>query len=74
MGKSSPKLWATFVFFIKLTKENNRPLGENSPNPVTLVPKFEKSLRNLGEFLCQNGEKWLLRVDVEALNVERQYD
>jgi hypothetical protein len=27
---------ATFVIFIKLPKEIDRPLGENSPNMVTL--------------------------------------
>jgi hypothetical protein len=27
---------ATFWIFIKLHKENNRPLDENSPNLVTL--------------------------------------
>jgi hypothetical protein len=35
-GKSGTKIWATFVFFQKLPKVNNRPLGENSPNLVTL--------------------------------------
>jgi hypothetical protein len=35
-GKSDTKIWATFVFFQKLSKVNNRPLGENSPNLVTL--------------------------------------
>jgi hypothetical protein len=35
--KSSPKLWATSVIFEKLTEENYRPKGENSPNLVTLA-------------------------------------
>jgi hypothetical protein len=33
---SSPRNWATFIFFRKLLKENNRTIGENSPNLVTL--------------------------------------
>jgi hypothetical protein len=36
-GKSSTKIWTTFVIFEKLSKVNNRPLGENSPNLVTLL-------------------------------------
>jgi hypothetical protein len=36
-GKSGTKIRATFVFFQKLPKVNNRPLGENSPNLVTLL-------------------------------------
>jgi hypothetical protein len=26
-GKSSPKVWATFIFFKKPPKENNHPMG-----------------------------------------------
>jgi hypothetical protein len=37
LGKSGTKIWATSVFFQKLPKVNNRPLGENSPNLVTLL-------------------------------------
>jgi hypothetical protein len=37
-GKSSPKIRATSALFKKLPKVNNHPTGENSPNPVTLVP------------------------------------
>jgi hypothetical protein len=36
-GKSSTKIWTTFVIFEKLSNVNNRPLGENSPNLVTLA-------------------------------------
>jgi hypothetical protein len=36
-GKNSPKLWATSVIFEKLPKDNNRPLGENSPTVATLL-------------------------------------
>jgi hypothetical protein len=39
-GKSSQKWLATLVFFKKLSKENSRPFGENSPNVVTLVPNL----------------------------------
>jgi hypothetical protein len=36
-GKRWLKIWATFVFFKNLSpKENNRPVGEISPNLVTL--------------------------------------
>jgi hypothetical protein len=30
-------MWATSVIFKKMLKVNNRPLGENSPNLVTLA-------------------------------------
>jgi hypothetical protein len=33
---SSPKIWDTSVIFKLLPKVNNYPLGENSPNLVTL--------------------------------------
>jgi hypothetical protein len=35
--KSCPRLWTNSVIFIKLAKVNNRPMGENSPNLVTLL-------------------------------------
>jgi hypothetical protein len=34
--KSSPKILFTFVIYYKLPKVNNNPIGENSPNLVTL--------------------------------------
>jgi hypothetical protein len=34
--KSSPKTWPTFEIFIKLSNVNNHPMGENSPDLVTL--------------------------------------
>jgi hypothetical protein len=36
-GKSSPKMWATSESFKKLPKVNNDPIGEKSPNLVTLI-------------------------------------
>jgi dihydrofolate reductase len=36
LGKSSSNIWATFAIFKKLTKVQNHPLGENSPNLVIL--------------------------------------
>jgi hypothetical protein len=36
---------ATSVIFIKLPKENNRPIGENSPNLVTLTTTSVESRR-----------------------------
>jgi hypothetical protein len=35
--KSSPIFLATFVIFLKLPRVNNRPMGENLPNLVTLL-------------------------------------
>jgi hypothetical protein len=35
--KISPHFWATSAIFNKLPKANNHPLGENSPNLVTLT-------------------------------------
>jgi hypothetical protein len=45
--KSSSNIRATFVIFQNLTKVNNRRIGENSPNLVTLV---KHNWRNQG---CQ---------------------
>jgi hypothetical protein len=38
LGKSIPKIGTTFVFFGKLPQVNNRLLGKNWPNLVTVVP------------------------------------
>jgi hypothetical protein len=35
--KVAEKIWATSVIFKKTPKVNNRPIGENSPNLVTLA-------------------------------------
>jgi hypothetical protein len=32
-----PKIWATSVIFKTLSKANDRPVGENLPNQVTLA-------------------------------------
>jgi hypothetical protein len=45
VGKNSTKMWATFVISGKLHKLNNRPMGENSTNLVTLSPSC---------FVCKN--------------------
>jgi hypothetical protein len=34
----SPQYWTTCVIFKMLPKVNNRPIGEHSPNLVTLLP------------------------------------
>jgi hypothetical protein len=34
--KSSPKIWPICVVFKNLRQENNRPMGENSADLVTL--------------------------------------
>jgi hypothetical protein len=44
--KSGTKMWPTFVIFKKLPIVNNLKLGENSPNPVTLLSI--RSLRDMG--------------------------
>jgi hypothetical protein len=38
--KSRTKMRATSVIFKKLSLANNRPLGENSPNLVTLIDSY----------------------------------
>jgi hypothetical protein len=37
--KAARKIIGFFCIFQKLPKENNRPIGENSPNLVTLIAK-----------------------------------
>jgi hypothetical protein len=37
LGKSRPKICATSVIIKKLSNENNRPIGVNLPNLVTLI-------------------------------------
>jgi hypothetical protein len=37
VGKKCQKILATYEIFKKLTKETNHPIGENSPNLVTLM-------------------------------------
>jgi hypothetical protein len=37
LAKSSPTFWASSVTVLKLPKVINRPLGEDSPNLVTLA-------------------------------------
>jgi hypothetical protein len=40
--KSSLRNWATSVHNCKKRKENNRPMGDNSPNPATLILTYLK--------------------------------
>jgi hypothetical protein len=40
-------MWATFVIFYKLLKENNHQMGENVPNLVTLEVSFLNRFQNL---------------------------
>jgi hypothetical protein len=42
MQQSSPEMRGTSVILKTLTKVNNHPLGENSPNLVTLPVRWEK--------------------------------
>jgi hypothetical protein len=54
-AKSSLRIGATFVIFNYLAKENNRPMGENSPNLVTL-------LKTLVEWIVGIALPWELMV------------
>jgi hypothetical protein len=38
--KSRPNIWGISAIFKKLPKENNHPVGEISPNLVTLLASF----------------------------------
>jgi hypothetical protein len=40
LGKSSPEICASSVIFEKLPNANNHPIGENSPNLVTLFGTY----------------------------------
>jgi hypothetical protein len=42
MGKSIPKVWAVAERFNALLNVNNHPLGENSPNLVTVAQKRKR--------------------------------
>jgi hypothetical protein len=46
--ESSPKFLPTFVIFKKVPKVNNRPIGEISPNLVTLV------VGGVTRYACEN--------------------
>jgi hypothetical protein len=48
-------MWATSVIFFKLPAVNNRPIGENSPNLVTLVLSgFCQEVDNNSQFISQS--------------------
>jgi hypothetical protein len=67
---SSPKMLSTFVFYSKLPKVNNYPIGENMPNLVTLascpnrrlpeLPKCQKlhSYPSFALYLYPEHERW----------------
>jgi hypothetical protein len=38
--KGSPIIYGTSVIFTKLPKVNSHPIGEKSPNLVTLIPNI----------------------------------
>jgi hypothetical protein len=40
--RKAAKSGATIEFFKKMPRENKRPMGENSANPVTLPPLMSK--------------------------------
>jgi hypothetical protein len=57
-------MWAHSVIFIQLPKANNPPLGENSPNLVTLA-RSETPLSPVAR--VPNGDKLInIREEVEA--------
>jgi hypothetical protein len=48
MEISSPKIWAISVIFTKLPKVNNDPIGENSPDLVTLNVTYSAQKKSQG--------------------------
>jgi hypothetical protein len=46
MEKCRPKIWAWSVTFRKLPKVNNFPMGENSPNLITLFSNLDFCIFN----------------------------
>jgi hypothetical protein len=46
-GKNSPSIWATHVIFWKVLIVNNRTIGENLPNVVTLFVKTASTVLNI---------------------------
>jgi hypothetical protein len=64
-GKSGTKIRDTFVFFQKLPKFNNRPLGENPPNLVTLPGTDVMIFKKIAEkftFLTQTNGNFAEKV------------
>jgi hypothetical protein len=59
MVKSSPQIRATSLLFQKIAKVNNRPLGENSPNLVTLIGSTKSA--NLQQFNRKRRNKRVLQ-------------
>jgi hypothetical protein len=57
MEKSSPKMWPTFLNFQKQPKVNNHPLGENSPNLVTLIMKQAESKADFDRNVSSSPEE-----------------
>jgi hypothetical protein len=53
--KSSPIVWPTFVIFKKQPKVNNRPIGENSPNLVTLACRWPIQWIQLRLWMCASS-------------------
>jgi hypothetical protein len=49
--KIGQKMWAIFLIFKNLPKVNNHPLGENSPNLVTLTMTTISSRRQRAAFI-----------------------
>jgi hypothetical protein len=56
-NESSPKFWTTLVLFKKLPEEDDRQIGENSPNVVTLI-----ALTGHGQFFTD----WLLVIFLDS--------
>jgi hypothetical protein len=49
------------VFFWKVLIENNRPIGENSPNLVIMVPSDDQGCQIFLDTICQNVKKYTKR-------------
>jgi hypothetical protein len=52
-------MWATTIFFTKLPKVNNHPLGENSSDLVTLAPNNRLPKVRHCSLPCSAGLDWL---------------
>jgi hypothetical protein len=61
---SGPKIWDISLFFEKLPKESNRPIGKNSPNLVTM----------LASKLFPRNRIWLQTFDRKKMRKKSQND
>jgi hypothetical protein len=65
--KNSPRIFTTSAILNKLAKENNRPIGENSPNLVTL-PTGKADMKMKSDPASFQGQKSFLSPIPSRLN------